>query len=218
LSLPAIASGVHHGGSMLLAQHQHEHEDDHMHGAAAEGDDERAMGHSHEMSQVHGGQVFMTKAHHFEVLFVPEGVRIYPYGADQQPRSAEGLSGTAEIRRKGMKETASMDLAAVSPEGENARSFLRGDWDHSKVKPGDAKLTFTINDPALKEEPEATFTATFDGPTPTVRYHCPMAEHTPDGMMDPGKCPKCGMALEKKTMGDDHGHHEGNGDHEHEDG
>jgi hypothetical protein len=197
VNLPVIASSIRHGGLVLLAQNQHD--DGHKHGESTETGDEHAKGHSHEMSEAHGGQVYMTKAHHFEVVFVSDGVRVYPYGGSQQPRSAKALSGTAQVKLKGKKETASVELAAFFPAEEGARSFLFGEWDHSKVTPGDAKLTFVINEPSAKDEAKATFTATFDGPTPDVRYHCPMAEHTPDGMADPGKCPKCGMDMEKRT-------------------
>ena len=59
-----------------------------------------AKGHSHERCELHGGHVTMTKAHHFETLFGPDGVRIYIYSADQNPLPIGKAIGTVTISDK----------------------------------------------------------------------------------------------------------------------
>ncbi|MCI0693926.1 hypothetical protein L0337_18210 [candidate division KSB1 bacterium] len=84
LSAALLSSGA------LLAQHQHEQES--------------KSGHSHAKAETHGGEVMMTKAHHFEVVWMAEGVMVYLYDAGQKPLAAKGITGEVVFKFKDGKE------------------------------------------------------------------------------------------------------------------
>jgi hypothetical protein len=68
-----------------------------IHGAAPAHHGEKS-GHSHERCELHHGSVAMTKAHHFETVFAPDGVRIFMYSEEQNPLLMDKVSGTVTLR------------------------------------------------------------------------------------------------------------------------
>jgi hypothetical protein len=68
-----------------------------MHKAAASSD---VPADPHARAALHGGQVTMTKAHHFETVFAPDGVRIYMYSAKLDPVPMDGILGTVTFKDK----------------------------------------------------------------------------------------------------------------------
>lgn len=78
------------GGGALLAQHHHEQES--------------KAGHSHAKAEIHGGEVAMTKMHHFEVVWMPDHVMVYLYDQNQKPLAAKGVTGEVVFKFKDGKE------------------------------------------------------------------------------------------------------------------
>lgn len=77
-------------GGALLAQHHHEQES--------------KAGHSHAKAEIHGGEVAMTKAHHFEAVWMPDHVMVYLYDMNQKPLAAKGITGEVVFKFKDGKE------------------------------------------------------------------------------------------------------------------
>lgn len=88
-----ISSIMLSGGALLAQEHQH---DQHK--------EESKAGHSHAKAEIHGGEVAMTKAHHFEVVWAPDHVMVYLYDLDQKPLSAKGVTGEVVFKFKDGKE------------------------------------------------------------------------------------------------------------------
>jgi hypothetical protein len=151
-------------------------------------------GHGHEMAAVHGGMVFMTQQHHFEVVFGPDEIRVYPYDVRQAPISAKGIEGRIEVRRREGK-AKTLKLEYREPGEMESRDYLAAAWSAEAFPPGETKVKVELEGLPGKES-EATFTAPFDSLTAQKRYTCPMTQHTPQGMVDPGKCPQCGMMMQ----------------------
>ncbi len=84
LSFMMLSSGA------LLAQHHHEQES--------------KVGHSHAKAEIHGGEVAMTKAHHFEVVWMPDHVMVYLYDMNQKPLTAKSVTGEVVFKFKDGKE------------------------------------------------------------------------------------------------------------------
>jgi len=77
-------------GNKLLAQ-EHHHE-------------ESKAGHSHAKAAMHGGEVVMTIAHHFEVVWMPDHVMVYLYDRNQNPLVAKDVTGEVVFQFKDGKE------------------------------------------------------------------------------------------------------------------
>lgn len=132
----------------------------------------------------------MTKQHHAETVFAPDGIRVSLYSEKQAPIMVEKATGTASLKFKDGT-TNQVALVTEAPkEGDKAVYFcpmhkdvvqmepgickqcggmklfaqdaLFAKVDLSKVEPGTMKVTFHIK--GLKGiEREATFTETFMG-------------------------------------------------------
>ncbi len=148
-------------------------------------------GHSHEKCELHGGQVTMTKQHHFETLFAPDGIRLYVYSANQAPLMVEKAKGSVSLKSKAGA-TKEIPLVLMAPkEGEEtvyfcpmhadvvqkepgvckqcggmklyAQDYLFAGADLSKAEPGTVKAVLHVTGLG-GSEPEATFTETYEGP------------------------------------------------------
>jgi len=92
-------------GKLAFAQQTHEH---HEHG------EEVKAGHSHAKAEAHGGEVVMTKKHHFEVVWMPDHVMVYLYDQSQQPLAAQGVTGEVTFKFKdGKTQTEKLTLMDV---------------------------------------------------------------------------------------------------------
>lgn len=80
-------------GALRAQEHQHEKHEQ-----------ESKAGHSHSKAETHGGEVAMTTAHHFEVVWMPDHVMVYLYDMNQKPLAAKGVTGEVEFEFKGSKE------------------------------------------------------------------------------------------------------------------
>jgi hypothetical protein len=93
LLIIALQSIALSGGALLAQEHLHE-----QHGQ------ESQAGHSHAKAEIHGGEVAMTKAHHFEVVWMPDHIMVYLYDMNQKPLSAKGVTGEVVFKFKDDKE------------------------------------------------------------------------------------------------------------------
>jgi hypothetical protein len=152
-------------------------------------------GHSHAKSELHGGHVTMTRNHHFETLFSPDGIRIFTYTADQAPQMTEKAKGRVTLtfkdgstkvlplvmqRPSDREKTAyfcpmHQDVVQMEPGvcpkcgGMKlyAQDYLFGKADLSGVEPGSLKASVAIEGLA-KPETEVTFTETNAVPPPAA--------------------------------------------------
>lgn len=161
-------------GAALTAQAQHSH---------------TAAGETHAHVAPHGGVVRTAGAYHVELVTTASTLSVYVLGTNMRAQPNKGLKGSVMVQQTN-NATATLPL------------ILTGD-DHLTAKlPAGATVRTAI----------VTLT-TADGKTMTVRfekldearghqavgaaYTCPMH---PEATADkPGKCPKCGMALAKKS-------------------
>lgn len=175
LSAAMLASGV------ALAQEKHDH-DKH--------EQESKAGHSHAKAEIHGGEVLMSKQHHFEVVWMPDHVMVYLYDQNQKPLPAKGVSGEVAFKFKNGKEQKAeltvMDARTMKQmphEEDQAEPHEHGqmtkkemaemhermsDQEHfmasvdlGDAKEGEVKATFVLKGLPGKGESEATFTAKY---------------------------------------------------------
>jgi len=184
--------------------------------AHGEGHHEKA-GHSHEMAELHGGNVVMTEANHFETLFTPKEARVYCYDAAQKP-IAEMKDVTASLMlHPHQGDPVMMDMLYMAPDSKTGRTqgYFYAPYDFSGVKGGMMKAMVSLA--GLREKPVSFKTAVTLGEPAT--YVCPMGDSDP--APDPGSCPKCGMTRQKKMAEGMHGmmhgmHDDADGDHDHD--
>ncbi len=95
-----------------------------------------AATHTHEKCTLHGGQVSMTKFHHFETVFAPDGIRVYIYTEQQSPMVADGVKGNVTMTFKdGKKKGVPLDVEAPA-EGEKTVYFCPMHSDVVQMEPG----------------------------------------------------------------------------------
>ncbi len=92
-------------------------------------------------ARVHGGKVPMTDALHFEAVFRPDEIRVYPYDGEQSPirfdaGKGKPATGTVTIKyRDTSKAPKKLTLEPVAPEGADQDS-LRSTVDLSQENRG----------------------------------------------------------------------------------
>ncbi len=189
-----------------------QHMDEHPH-AGQEPAKEAAMGHSHEMAQLHGGSVTMTPTHHFELLCTPKEARLYVYDDHQAPLvNLEHMKASMMLQEKaGKPMTVAMTYVKPDPAHGRSQGFFSAAHDFSGVAKNAVKAVFTIE--GLAEKPVEFKSALSLGEE--AIYACPM--HADVTGEDPGRCSKCGMKLEKMSghMAGGHGHEAGESPHQH---
>jgi len=164
--------------------------------------DEMQAGHSHEMSEVHGGHVTMTPMNHFEVLFTPEEARVYLYDHEQKPLAIPtGVSVFMTLQTKA-GESSKLKLLPVEPNLKEGRvqGYFTVEHDFGSLKEGSTKALIQVA--GLAEKP-IEFKTDVSLSEPAV-YACPMHDSPP--AMDPMKCPKCGMQMMRQSSEEDEGH------------
>ena len=142
-------------------------------------------GHSHEQAEIHGGEVLMSKQHHFEVVWMEDHVMVYLYDGHQKPLPAKGVTGEVTFKFKGGKtQKATLQLMEAGKmqemmqheageghehEGKMAdmhkmmanQDHLVAKVDLGTAKEGEVKAVFALKGLPNEKEPEATFTATY---------------------------------------------------------
>lgn len=147
-------------------------------------------GHAHAKSALHGGQVSMTEAHHFETVFAEDGIHVYIYTMEQAPMMVESAKGVASLR---LEDGSKLDVPLATRAATKAdgivyfcpmhpavvqmqpgecslcggmklyeQDHLHAKADLSKYAPGKMKVLVEVQGLG-KPEPNARFVATFDG-------------------------------------------------------
>lgn len=199
--LVAGTAGLVWAGSAIAQEHKHEH------GGATTGNRQPAAEtHTHEKCMLHGGQVSMTKQHHFETVFAPDGISIYIYTDIQAPATAEGTNGAVTLIFKDGKKKAvplrpeppvvgktvyycPMHSEVVQMEPGSCslcggmklftQDRLLAKVDLSKVEPGTLTAAFSVGGLG-GSEPQASFTVHNGKPA------APPAEAKPEGRAPAG--------------------------------
>ena len=189
----AIACLAFSASAALAADHASHQSATQDHGSAAP----EAKGHSHEACELHGGQVAMTKAHHFETVFGEDGIRVYRYSAAQKAELIGGAAGSVTLKfkdgpsrvipfvsRNAAAEAGDIYFCTMHPDQVKrepgacplcgmklvAQSHLYAAVDLRKVEPGTLKASISIKGLG-GDEPEAAFTETFQGAAHHGEHH-----------------------------------------------
>ncbi|MET4075933.1 heavy metal-binding domain-containing protein [Hymenobacter sp. UYCo722] len=161
------------------AQHAH---------ANGKADAHTAAGETHAHVAPHGGVVRSASPYHLELVAQPTELAFYLLGAKMSAVPNKGMSGSVLMQ---LSTNATMTVA-LTPAGD----------DHLTAKlPAGAKVRTAIV--TLNTADGKALTVRFDkldeAPVPSAvgaAFVCPM--HSKVTASEPGKCPKCGMALVKK--------------------
>jgi len=189
----------------LRAQHDHSSHDQGSMGMRGQDEKAEMMGHSHEKSELHSGMSMMTKAHHFETVYMPDGIRLYVYDSKQGQSSAKGIEARASLMyNAGESKTIAMlyhEGAAVG-EGKEKEVQLQ-DYLFAPVNLTDSaglpvRVKFTLGKLPGEKGESVEFMQPFDGLVNSP-YTCPMH---PDvwGKTRKSECPLCGMFTSAKRM------------------
>jgi hypothetical protein len=121
----------------------HEGEEGHE-GHASEQANTSGVMHSHEQCRLHDGQVSMTKQHHFETVFAPDGIRVYVYTEGQTPMMVDAAKGSATLKFKDGRTLVVPFLTDVPKEGEKTVYFCPMHPTVVQMEPGVCKLCGTM--------------------------------------------------------------------------
>jgi hypothetical protein len=167
--------------------------------ASSEGE---KVGHSHEKCELHGGEVVMTPANHFEVLFTDQEARIYVYDENQAPIvSLDGLKANLTLQSKSGK-SAPLPVTYLPPDSTSRRTqgVLVARHDFTGIGKTPTKALFHFE--GIAAQPVDFKSAVNLGQR--ITYVCPM--HPDVTGEDPGRCARCGMDLVKQGGSAQHGH------------
>ena len=163
-----------------FAQHTH---------AAGEQHAEIAPGETHAHVAPHGGVVRSASPYHMELVQHPSELHVYLLGAKMSAVPNKGTTGTVMVQTTDNK-TSTVTLAPA------------GDDHFSAALPAGAKVrtaivTLNADGKTINTRFDKLDEAAAAGKPVGAVYTCPMH---PEVISDkPGKCPKCGMALVKKS-------------------
>ncbi len=170
---------------VALAEGEHDHQ---AHEKGMTTGHSETEGHGHDKATLHGGQVTMTKDHHFETVFSDDGIRVFFYTDTQAPMMVKKASGKAILKFKDGK---SVDISLVRGEPAEddpavhfcpmhedvvqsktgvcthcggmklfVQDFLYAKADLSGIDPESMKASFAI-DGLAGDEPSVAFTETY---------------------------------------------------------
>jgi len=166
-------------------------------GTGDHGSDSESMAHGHAKAEMHGGVSTMTQSHHFEVVYLEDGIRLYAYDDSQQPIAAEGIQGSVTLSYKDA-EAETVDLVYMLPvligSGHMAmesREYLFVPMDLSATEPGSFQVQVSLSQLPGEDESEVQFTDSFQGLS-NRPYMCHMHADVWGESAD-SKCPLCGM-------------------------
>jgi len=189
----------------LQAQHDHGSHDQGSMGMSGHDKQREAMGHSHEKSELHGGMTMMTKAHHFETVYMPDGIRLYAYDGKQGQSSTKGLEARAYLMYKTgePKVIAMLYRGGAVVEGSDKGKAPLQDYLFAPVDLSDStvlpvRVKFSLKKVSGEEGESVEFVQPYAGVV-DAPYACPMH---PDvwGKTAKSECPLCGMSTSQKRM------------------
>jgi hypothetical protein len=155
---------------------------------------QESAGHSHEKCELHGGEVVMTPANHFEVLFTDHEARVYVYDEKQAPIvSLDGAKATLTLLSKTAK-SEPLPMTYLKPDSTSGRTqgvfVVRHDFIGIEKTP--TKALFHLEGVAAKAVEFKSAVTLGERSS----YVCPM--HPNVTGEDPGRCSRCGMNLVKQ--------------------
>ena len=181
----------------LVAFAQHGGHDHGSKGTGDHGSDGESMAHGHAEAEMHGGVSTMTQSHHFEVVYLEDGIRLYVYDDAQKPIAAEGIEGNVTLSYKDA-EAETVDLVYMLPvligSGHMAmesREYLFVPVDLSAEELGSFRAQMSLSQLPGDGESEVQFIDSFQGLS-NRPYMCPMHADVWGESAD-SKCPLCGM-------------------------
>jgi len=135
------------------------------------GHDAGSAGHQHGATQVehtghtqsapqpqHGGQLTVMNPLAFEIVYLPQEIRVYLYGPAEQPETAKDVNGEIAMLARGNDRVSRVPLHyVVPPPGSQQQDYLAAAVNLSRVKDGDVTATIRLANLPLPHRPEATF-------------------------------------------------------------
>ena len=176
----AIATLVAAAPLASFAQHTH---------AAGESHGQMAAGETHAHVSPHGGVVRSASPYHMELVPQAASLDIYLLGAKMSAVPNKGTTGSVMVQTADNKTS----TVTLTPTGD----------DHFSAKlPTGAKVrtaivTLNADGKTINVRFDKLDEATAGSQAVGAAYVCPM--HPEVTSSEPGKCPKCGMALKKKS-------------------
>lgn len=173
----------------LAAQHSHAPgAAPHSHGAATAAPTQKAPGETHAHKSPHGGIVRTAGTYHIELVQQSNEVHVYLLNGEEATAPIKGTTGSVTLLTTANKTStvaltsAGDHLLAKVPAGATVRTAI---------------VSLKSNGKALSARFEKLDAAKGAKDT-TVGYICPM-QCEGSASTKPGNCPKCGMALVKKS-------------------
>jgi hypothetical protein len=110
----------------------------------------------------HGGQVTKLEPLTFEVVYYPQGVRLYIFGFMPYPASAKETKGEVVMQVRDNPRIFRYPLNYVAPpSGSSEQDYLTAAVDLTHVRDGDMSVTFNLENLPLPNRPKAAFTQPF---------------------------------------------------------
>jgi hypothetical protein len=181
MKLPLILAAALVAATSFSAQAQHSYKP----GAAAHG--HKAAGETHAHTSPHGGVVRTAGNYHVELVLAGNQMTVYLLDGQEKTLPSQGLTGTAMVQQGG--KTASVKLAAAGL--NQLRATLP-----AGATPTTAIITLRRGTETINARFEKL--ASTAAKAKALSYTCPM-QCEGSASAQPGSCPKCGMALVKKS-------------------
>lgn len=146
----------------------------------------QAAGETHAHPSPHGGVVHSAGAYHVEAVEQNRLLTLYLYDGKMQPLPTKQVTGMVLVEQQGGP--ASLKLAPVGDDRLQAQ-----------LPVGGAPAGVTVQLSRNGQPFSARFESLYINPAPAApaAYACPM--HPSETSATPGSCPKCHMALKKRS-------------------
>ncbi len=110
----------------------------------------------------HGGRISVAGPLRFEVVYLPQEIRVYLYDASNRPISARGAAGQVAMTVQGNEKVYRYPLAHVATgAGSRIQDYLAATVNVSRIKDGDMTVAFELTNLPRRDLPRARFTQTF---------------------------------------------------------
>ena len=140
-------------------------------------------------SPPHDGQVSSLKLQHVEVVYEPQGIRVYLYDARGTPLSAEKVAGNVALQVRSTAQEARIPLqyVAAAPGGLD---FLATAIDLSNIQDGDMLATFDLRNLPFVDESQVRISQVFALSKGTISVtQFPLSEADREAVLQQELCP-----------------------------
>jgi len=144
----------------------------------------------------HGGQLTIAPPMSFEVVYLPEEIRLYLYAVVPNPASAKDVAGEVTFQRPYDERATRVALRYVGqPAGQ--QDYLQAPVDLGRVKVGELTATVKLANLPLQNRPGITFSqpVAMSKAKPSVALAA-LDESDRAGIARQGVCPVTGAALD----------------------